>query len=82
MPAKHDELAEFFGNLIKAERKRLGLSQMALAAKAGMHLNALGNLERGQRSPSLHTILRLSNALDVKASSLVAKVDKHRWALV
>jgi transcriptional regulator with XRE-family HTH domain len=57
------------------------LTQMALAAKAGLHLNALGNLERGARTPSLHTILLLSRALDVRASDLVAKIDKFWWAL-
>ena len=49
---------------------------MTLATKAGLHLNAVSNLERGQRSPSLHTVLALSRALKVPAARLIAAVEK------
>ncbi len=49
---------------------------MTLAMKAGLHLNAVSNLERGKRSPSLYTVMVLSRALDVPAAKLIAAVEK------
>jgi transcriptional regulator with XRE-family HTH domain len=51
---------------------------MKLAMEAGLHLNALGNLERGQRSPSLHTVMVLCRALGVSASEEIAALEKAR----
>ena len=48
---------------------------MHLAAEAGMHMNALGFLERGQRSPSLHTVFLLAEALEVKVATLLSEVE-------
>lgn len=49
---------------------------MTLATQAGLHLNAVSNLERGLRSPTLQTVMLLSQALGVSASSLVAEVEQ------
>lgn len=48
---------------------------MTLAMHAGLHLNAVSNLERGLRSPTLQTVFLLSQALGVPASTLVAEVE-------
>lgn len=48
---------------------------MKLAMEAGMHLNALGNLERGKRNPSLHTIFVLCKALNVTVAKFLAAVE-------
>jgi transcriptional regulator with XRE-family HTH domain len=48
---------------------------MKLAMEAGMHLNALGNLERGKRNPSLHTIFVLCKALGVPVAKFMATVE-------
>lgn len=73
-----DDLAECFGREIKVLREKAKLSQMQLAAKAGLHLNALGNLERGNRAPSLRTVFLLARALSVSPAKLVERVEK--WA--
>jgi transcriptional regulator with XRE-family HTH domain len=70
------ELPEAFGEVLSRYRERKGWSQMTLAMKAGLHLNAVSNLERGKRSPSLHTVMVLSRALEIPASKLVAAVEK------
>jgi transcriptional regulator with XRE-family HTH domain len=70
------ELPEVFGAVLSRYRKRQGWSQMTLAMKAGLHLNAVSNLERGKRGPSLHTVLLLSRALKVPAAKLIAAVEK------
>jgi len=40
-----------FGDRLKTERKRLGLSQEALGARGGVATNAQGNYEAGKRTP-------------------------------
>ena len=49
---------------------------MQLAMEAGMHLNGLGNLERGRRNPSLQTIFVLSKALGISMGKLISAVEK------
>ena len=51
---------------------------MILAAEAGLHINAIGNLERGLRSPSVQTLFLISRALDMPASRLIAAVEKMK----
>jgi transcriptional regulator with XRE-family HTH domain len=70
-------LDEKFGAVLAEYRQRAGMSQMKLAAKARLHLNAVGNLERGKRKPTLHTVILLSRALGVPASELVAAVEER-----
>jgi transcriptional regulator with XRE-family HTH domain len=70
------ELPKAFGKELQKLRRKKGWSQMKLAMEAGLHLNALGNLERGQRSPSLHTVMVLCRALGVPAAELIAAVEK------
>lgn len=58
---------------MRRRRNEQGLSQMALAAEAGLHLTALGSLERGRRNPSLHTVFVLAQALGCRPQDLVAE---------
>ena len=72
------ELPQAFGQELRKLRQKKGWSQTKLAMEAGLHLNALGNLERGQRSPSLHTVMVLCRALGVSASEVIAALEKAR----
>ena len=76
MTAVVPDLPAAFAAVLRRQRQRHGWSQMTLAMKAGLHLNAVSSLERGQRSPSLETVLRLSRALGVPAARLIAPVEK------
>lgn len=73
MADKDDLIA--LGREIRRHRKALGLSQEALAERAGLHRNYVGFLERGERNPSATTIFGLARTLGVSASALVAGVD-------
>ena len=66
---------------MRTHREREGLSQMELAARAGLHLNAVGSLERGARSPTLQTLLLLGRAMKIPASRLVSDVEKAKPSL-
>jgi transcriptional regulator with XRE-family HTH domain len=48
---------------------------MKLAMEAGMHLNALGNLERGKHNPSLQTVFILCRALGVPVGEFTGAVE-------
>jgi transcriptional regulator with XRE-family HTH domain len=58
------------GNL-RTFRGRLGLSQEALADRAGLHRTYVGSIERCERNVSIDNIERLANALDVQVAELL-----------
>lgn len=61
---------ERFGARVRVLRRRAGLSQEELAAKAGIHRTYIGGVERGERNLSLLNVLRIADALGVPPTSL------------
>ncbi|GAA3069299.1 hypothetical protein GCM10020254_11320 [Streptomyces goshikiensis] len=51
--------------MIRAWRKRRGISMASLAAGSGLSQPFLSQLERGLATPSLSSIYRIAEALDV-----------------
>ena len=66
---------EILGYNLKRLRKTAGLSQEALAEKAGMSWAHLQQCETGGSWPSTETIEKVSNALGVHQSALCADPD-------
>jgi transcriptional regulator with XRE-family HTH domain len=64
-----------FGERVRRRRTALGMTQEQLAAKVGMNRPDLSDIENGKHSPTLKTIERLADALDVPPSALV---DSHQ----
>lgn len=56
---------------VRAERKKLGLSQEDFADKAGFHRTYIGMIERGERNITLSNIEKLSKALRMSVSALL-----------
>ena len=52
-----------FGSKVRVERKKLGLSQEALAARAGVHRTYIGMIERAEKNITLENIEKICNAL-------------------
>lgn len=50
---------------IRARRAELGLTQEQLAERAGLRQGHLSQLETGSRKPTLPTLLKLRDALDL-----------------
>lgn len=60
-----------FGNRVRVERERLGVSQEELADRAGMHRTYLGGVERGERNVGLLNVIRIARALGVEPADLL-----------
>ena len=52
------------------------LSQDDLGAKSGYHRTYIGQLERGEKSPSLRTLFNLASTLDVDPSDILRQVER------
>jgi transcriptional regulator with XRE-family HTH domain len=66
------------GERIRKERLSLGITQEVLSEKAGISVSFLGQIERGERKPSLETVINIANSLDVTVDFLLA--DSYRTA--
>ena len=61
-----------FGIKIKDARNKLGLTQFELAEKLNISQNFLGDIERGNKLPSLKKLIELSNLLKISLDYLFA----------
>lgn len=68
------ELAAEFGRRLRARRKELGLSQERLAELADVRRTFVGLIENGYSSPTLATIVRFANALNVDPGQLLVGI--------
>jgi transcriptional regulator with XRE-family HTH domain len=68
-------LEKIFGVILRDIRKERGLSQETLAFESGYHPTYIGQMERGQKSPSLRTIMNLAGALDTPGSEMLRRVE-------
>jgi transcriptional regulator with XRE-family HTH domain len=59
------------GAAIRARRRELGFSQEQLADRAGMDRSYLGEVERGENSVALLSLLSVADALGVTLESLM-----------
>jgi transcriptional regulator with XRE-family HTH domain len=59
------------GDRIKSARKKMNLTQEALAEKVDVTLYYIGEIERGAKTPSLDLFIRLVEVLDVSADYLL-----------
>ncbi|MFB6345131.1 MAG: helix-turn-helix domain-containing protein [bacterium] len=65
-----DEIKETITENIKYFRKKMDVSQEKLSEMCGYSSTYIGKIERGQRSPSLDTLIRISEALQIPLNSL------------
>jgi len=62
------EILVKFGNKVRKERMRLGLSQEDLAIKARVHRTYIGMIERAEKNITLENIEKIARALNLKLS--------------
>ena len=54
---------EKFGEKVREERHKLGLSQEELASRAGVHRTYIGMIERAEKNITLENIEKIAKAL-------------------
>lgn len=54
-----------FGQKVREERARLGLSQEELAGRAGVHRTYIGMIERAEKNITLENIEKIAKALQI-----------------
>lgn len=62
-PGDQPELLRALGARVRHRREELGLSRQELADRAGIHLNYVGGIERGERNVATVNLARLAQAL-------------------
>ena len=64
-----------FAKTVKLLRVRNGLTQEALGLETGLGQNFVSELECAKKMPSLETIIKLSNALAIKPSEFMRRIE-------
>lgn len=62
---------EVFADRLWDARRQAGMTQVELADAVGTSQSAISQLESGEHNPSLVTVRRLADALDVSVATLV-----------
>ena len=65
------------GQVIQRFRESKKQSQELLSGFAGIGRTHLSAIERGERKPTLETFFRISEALDIKPSVLMATIEEE-----
>lgn len=71
-----EQLAIYIGEKIRIYRKQKGWTQQELGKEIGMSKNAIGNYEKGFRSPKKDTLFKLANAFDISIDDLFPPIKK------
>ena len=66
-----DKILVSFGNKVREERLRLGLSQEELADRAGLHRTYIGMIERAEKNVTLINIKKIAHALKIPLDKLM-----------
>ena len=64
-----------FGQVLRTLREGKNLSQEKLAEYCDLDRTYISMLERGLRQPTISTIFKIADALDILPSELVKKVE-------
>ena len=73
-------ISRTLGDRVKAERRRLGLTLQDLAGRSGLSLGMVSKVENAQASPSVRTLARLAQGLDVPVTTFFRGLEEERDA--
>jgi transcriptional regulator with XRE-family HTH domain len=65
-----------FGLAVRWYREERGWSQETLAFRCGLHPTYVGPIERGEKSPTITTVFKLSAGLEVRPAQLVEAAER------
>lgn len=72
-----DAVLRAWGSVIRRYRQWKQLSRRELAQRAGLSPVFLGEIERGEKDPSSHTLCLIADALEAPLSELYLRVAAH-----
>jgi transcriptional regulator with XRE-family HTH domain len=75
VPARSESPRAKFATNVERIRERRGLTQEQLGWAAGLHQTAVARIESGERRPTLDTIFKLAQGLEVPPADLFAGID-------
>lgn len=67
---------QLLGDVIRSRREHLNFSQENLASECGFHRTYISQLERGQKSPTLRTLIILAKALKIEPADLIKQATR------
>jgi transcriptional regulator with XRE-family HTH domain len=67
---------EALGLAVRMRRLEAGMTQEALGLESGVQRNFISLIETGQNQPTITTLFRLAEALQIRASKLVADAER------
>lgn len=73
----HDEISAEVVKLLIEERKRRGIFGNSLAEKSGLSQSLISTLETNPWNPTLDTLLRMGDALQIDIGEFISKARKR-----
>jgi len=67
------KIAREVGERLRLFRQQLGISQEQLAFKAGITPSYLGQVERGEKSPTIDSLEKVAKALNISLEQVFSK---------
>ena len=69
-------ILQSFGAAIRKLRQEKGFSQESFALKAQIHRTYIGGIERGERNPTLTSIVKIAQALSIEPETIFEEMRK------
>ncbi len=66
------------GTVLREARMAAGMTQEGLSHEASVDRTYISELENDRKVPSLDVLFRLADAMGVRASELIARVEQRR----
>lgn len=66
------------GAELRKARLRAGLTQQDVAGKASIDRAYISEIERGRAMPSVERFLRICEAIGIRGSRIIAKIEQKR----
>ena len=81
MPRVASDAAAHVGQRMAARRLQIGSTQDQVAAQSGIDSSNIRAYENGRAMPSLHSLIRIAEALDVDPGVLIAGMTSDLFAI-